>query len=95
MNFWQCHFSNANGSAVKKGHRPIHGAFREIDQSRVESEAGDVRFGSKADICTAIGHVRFTPESGHCQATVGCLLCAKSGHQPTDSITGRQMSSDA
>jgi hypothetical protein len=25
----------------------------------------DVRFGSKADICTAIDHVRFTPESGH------------------------------
>jgi hypothetical protein len=25
----------------------------------------DVRFGSKADICTAMGHVRFTPESGH------------------------------
>jgi hypothetical protein len=23
-----------------------------------------VRFGSKADICTAMGHVRFTPESG-------------------------------
>jgi hypothetical protein len=21
--------------------------------------------GQKADICTAIGHVRFTPESGH------------------------------
>jgi hypothetical protein len=26
---------------------------------------GNVRFGSKADICAAIGHVRFTPESGH------------------------------
>src|SRR5262249_38786851 len=24
---------------------------------------GDVRFGSKADICSAIGHVRFTPNS--------------------------------
>ena len=24
-----------------------------------------VRFGSKADVCTAIGHVRFTPRSGH------------------------------
>jgi hypothetical protein len=24
-----------------------------------------VRFGSLADICTAIGQVRFTPESGH------------------------------
>jgi hypothetical protein len=25
----------------------------------------DVRFGSKADMCSAKGHVRFTPESGH------------------------------
>jgi hypothetical protein len=23
----------------------------------------DVRFGSKADMCSAIGHVRFTPKS--------------------------------
>ena len=29
----------------------------------------DVRFGSKADICSAKGHVRFTPESGHVQRT--------------------------
>jgi len=32
-------------------------------------EVGDVRFGSKADICIATSHVRFTPnnnrESGH------------------------------
>jgi len=27
-------------------------------------KATNVRFGSKADICTAIGHVRFNPESG-------------------------------
>ena len=25
----------------------------------------DVRFGSLADMCSAKGHVRFTPESGH------------------------------
>ena len=25
----------------------------------------DVRFGSKADICSAKSHVRFTPGSGH------------------------------
>ena len=25
----------------------------------------NVRFGSKADICSAKGHVRFTPKSGH------------------------------
>ena len=25
----------------------------------------NVRFGSKADICSALAHVRFIPESGH------------------------------
>jgi len=39
-----------------------------------------VRFGSKADICAAIGHVRFTPQSGHVRCTGQCLLCANSGH---------------
>jgi hypothetical protein len=28
----------------------------------------DVRFGSKADMCSAKRHVRFTPESGHSAA---------------------------
>ena len=40
----------------------------------------DVRFGSKADICNAKRHVRFTPKSGHVQCTGSCLLCANSGH---------------
>jgi hypothetical protein len=30
-----------------------------------------VRFGSKADMCTAIGHVRFTPKSGHVRVQLG------------------------
>src|SRR5262249_42102035 len=38
--------------------------------------SANVRFGSLADICTAIGHVRFTPESGHLQCTSACLLWA-------------------
>jgi hypothetical protein len=29
--------------------------------------------------CGQGADVRFTPKSGHCRATVGCLLCAKSG----------------
>ena len=29
----------------------------------------NVRFGSKADMCSAKGHVRFTPKSGHVQCT--------------------------
>ena len=42
----------------------------------------DVRFGSKADMCSAKRHVRFTPESGHVRCTSRCPLSAKSGHQP-------------
>jgi hypothetical protein len=38
-----------------------------------------VRFGSKADIRAAKGHVCFTPESGHLQCNSSCLLWAKSG----------------
>src|SRR5262249_52356360 len=34
---------------------------------------------SKADICSAKSHVRFTPESGHVQCTRACPLWAKSG----------------
>ena len=40
----------------------------------------DVRFGSKADMCSAKRHVRFTPESGHVRCNSGCPLCANSGH---------------
>jgi hypothetical protein len=41
----------------------------------------DVRFGSIADVCTAKGHVCFTPESGHVQCTSSCLLWANNGHR--------------
>ena len=47
----------------------------------------DVRFGSKADICNAKRHVRFTPKSGHAQCTRPCPLCANSGHCDIWSIT--------
>ena len=31
-------------------------------------------------MCSAKGHVRFTPKSGHVQCTSACPLCANSGH---------------
>jgi len=34
------------------------------------------RDGSKADICGATRHVRFTPNSGHVQCSSACLLWA-------------------
>ena len=44
----------------------------------------NVSFGSKADICSVKGHVRFTPESGHVRCNWGCPLCAKSRHSRND-----------
>ena len=35
-------------------------------------------FGSKADMCSALGDVRFAPESGHVQCNWGCPLSANS-----------------
>ena len=40
----------------------------------------NVRFGSKADIRSAKGDVRFTPESGHVQCKSVCPLSANGGH---------------
>ena len=39
-----------------------------------------VRFGSKADICSAKRHVRSYPKSGHVRCNSACPLCANSGH---------------
>jgi hypothetical protein len=38
-------------------------ALPPIATAKADSPNGDVRFGSKADICGAINHVRFTPDS--------------------------------
>src|SRR5262245_27508328 len=57
--------------------RSTMSAFGPVDISQCDS---DVRFGSKADIRKAIGHVRFTPESGHVRCKSQCLLWANSGH---------------
>jgi hypothetical protein len=45
------------------------------------TDGADVRFGSLADICSALGDVRFTPKSGHVQCTSLCPLWANSGHR--------------
>jgi hypothetical protein len=54
----------------------------------------NVRFGSEADICSAIRHVRFTPESGHVRCTTLCPQSAKSGHSPIHSITSSARASN-
>jgi hypothetical protein len=45
-------------------------------QEGVRRTRNDVRFGSKADMCSALGDVRFTPNSGHLRCKEGCPLCA-------------------
>ena len=37
-----------------------------------QSSGSNVRFGSKADIDECLGHVRFTPKSGHGLSVSGC-----------------------
>jgi hypothetical protein len=41
--------------------------------------ATNVRLGSKADVTLSNFDVRFTPESGHSEAALACLLWATSG----------------
>ena len=57
---------------LKTGHKLAHSKW-------VWSES-HVRFGSKADMCSARRHVRFAPESGHLQCNSVCPLSANSGH---------------
>jgi hypothetical protein len=68
----------------------------------------DVRFGSLADVCSATGHVRFTPdsdrespakdhvrfasESGHVRRKPSFLLWAKSGHRYSITSSARERS---
>jgi hypothetical protein len=56
--------------------RGVFGAASFVLSSQQTSESSmvDVRFGSKADICAATSHVRFTPESGHVRCNYGCPL---------------------
>jgi hypothetical protein len=40
-------------------------------KKQVVERRTDVRFGSKADICVAISHVRFTPQKQTCAVQLG------------------------
>ena len=67
---------------------PFDGGFEPIGDNRTRRRsAADVRFGSKADMCSAKRHVRFTPESGHVRCTTLCPLSANSGHSSIHSTT--------
>jgi hypothetical protein len=54
--------------------RPVHDATQSVFRFTTESGHvrcnSDVRFGSKADMCAAIGHVRFTLESRHWRSQI-------------------------
>jgi hypothetical protein len=53
--------------------------------ARQQSQAGHVRFGSKADIAAHFCNVRFTSKSGHCRVRVRCPLSARSGNSTVQS----------
>jgi hypothetical protein len=66
-------------------HRVFYGFnFLAIRHNQPQMLIADVRFGSKADICNASRHVRFTPESGHLQCTSPCPLWAKTSESHFD-----------
>jgi hypothetical protein len=54
--------------------------FGHTHSDTATAPAFNVAFGSKADICSAKRHVRFTPESGHVQRTNACPLSANNEH---------------
>jgi hypothetical protein len=45
-------------------------------------KSADVRFGSKADICSASTHVHFIPESGHGSVKLGEKGMGRTGRRP-------------
>jgi hypothetical protein len=51
----------------KRAARRLYSSFLSglIPETDMCSALAGVRLGSKADICAAISHVRFTPKSGH------------------------------
>jgi hypothetical protein len=68
--------------AAPRGRR---GTIETVKSSAAEG-AVDVRFGSKADMCNAQAHVRFTPESDIKCDIWGCPLWAKSGHAKRENL---------
>ena len=51
-------------------------ALNDLLESPMQSNLADpnIRFGSKADICDAQAHVRFTPKSGRSLATQNAII---------------------
>ena len=66
---------------------PYHIVEREMRLRVTAKSDAHVRFGSKADVTLLNFDVRFTPESGHPVAHLGCPLWANSGHCDIHSIS--------
>jgi hypothetical protein len=71
--------------AVAAPQTSVINSRRRIASSTVQDEVAaqtsvleDIRFASKANICSASTNVRFTPESVHVRCSWGCPLRAKS-----------------
>jgi TRAP-type uncharacterized transport system substrate-binding protein len=86
-----------NGPSFMQRHLPL---WLSVHAQRAIADGwgmrpANVRYGSLADICSAKGHVRFTPNSGHLQRASLCPLCANSGHRQPYSITSSARASSA
>ena len=72
------HRSNTLLLRQLRGHGPamfMSSGFVQLHKEQGRRKgSSDVRFGSLADICTAIGHVRFTPNSDRESGFPHCLL---------------------
>src|SRR5262245_2127864 len=75
---------------------PPYGGFTTssiLGKSCLSHHVANVRFGSKADICGAISHVRFTPNSGHqtlsfkCLFTISCVILTEKGDNFRECVT--------
>ena len=75
---YQPRLSAAGVPPSEGGDRRRRGVHATNHRGRARSSAIDfVRFGSKADICAAKSHHRFTPKNGHVQCNSACPLCAR------------------
>ena len=59
-----------------------------------EKERRDVAYGSKAEIATSPGDVRFTPKSGHRKSRFKCPISVNSGHSEVSWIATIRQTKD-
>src|SRR5271169_24667 len=72
---------------------PYHIIEREMYCASQQNRLPFVRYESLTDVAADLGHVRFTPETGHEPDIEECPLCATSRHLPLISARCRRLAS--